>query len=388
MLPFAMPLLRLLARLRTTAVATDPAALRERTDAELQAFEARALHAGVPADQVRRGQYVLCESLDDAVLNTPWGACSAWARHTSVAAFHPAIGPGRFFDALRQAEAKSATMRPVLELMVLCLSLGMTGLYRDQPGGAAAVEALRTASVATLLAASPPLPKNLAAAWKGVDAPYRRRRGKLPVWVAGAAALAVVGGVFLLVGLRVNAAGDALFARMLAAPPAQMPAIARDVAPPLPPAPAPPEPAVQDRLRSRLAMESAAGVVTVAGTPGMPVLRLPERALFPAGGATPDPRAAALLQAVAAALKPEGGRLRVIGYTDDRPVRTVLFPSAFKLSAARAEAVRAALASALGPASPIVAEGRAAADPVAPNTTAENREQNRRVEIVLEGAPP
>lgn len=387
MLPFAMPLLQLLARLRTTAVEADPAALRERTDAELQAFEARALKAGLPADQVRRGQYALCESLDDAVLNTPWGARSTWARHTAVAAFHPAIGPGRFFDALRQAEAKATAMRPVLELMVLCLSLGMMGAYRDRPDGAAAVEALRTASVAALLAVSPPAPGALAADWKGVDAPYRRRRARLPVWVAGAAALAAAGGMFLLVSLRVNAAGDALFARMLAAPPAHMPAIARIAAPPLPPPPAPPEPTAQDRLRSRLASGNTAGVV-VAGTPGVPVLRLPAHALFPAGGATPGPQAALLLQAVAEALKPEGGRLRVVGYTDDRPVHTVLFPSAFKLSAARAEAVRDALARALGPGSPIVAEGRAAADPVAPNTTAENREQNRRVEVVLNRTPP
>ena len=381
-----MPLLQLLARLRTTAVVADPAALRERTDAELHAFEARATKAGLPADQVRRGQYALCESLDDAVLNTPWGAGSAWARHTAVAAFHPAIGPGRFFDALRQADAKAATMRPVLELMVLCLSLGMMGAYRDRPDGAAAVESLRTASVATLLAASPPVPAALAADWAGVAAPYRRRRARLPVWVAGAAALAAAGGVFLLANLRVNAAGDALFARMLAAPPAHMPAIAREPAPPLSPPPVAPEPTAQDRLRSRLA-GTGAGVV-VAGTPGVPVLRLPERALFPAGSATPGPQAAPLLQAVAEALKPEGGRLRVVGYTDDRPVRTVVFPSAYKLSAAQAEAVRAALAQALGPARPISAEGRAAADPVAPNTTAENREQNRRVEVVLDGAPP
>jgi len=118
------------------------------------------------------------------------------------------------------------------------------------------------------------------------------------------------------------------------------------------------------------------------------VLRLPERVLFLPGSATPGPQAAPLLQAVAEALRPEGGRLRVVGYTDDRPVRTVLFPSAFKLSAAQAQAVRAALAHTLGPALPIATEGRAAADPVAPNTTAENREQNRRVEVVLDGAPP
>ena len=94
-----------------------------------------------------------------------------------------------------------------------------------------------------------------------------------------------------------------------------------------------------------------------------------------------------LLSGVAAALKPETGSVRVIGYADDRPVRTVAFASAFKLSAARAETIRAALARAL-PETSIAAEGRGAADPVAPNATDTGRAQNRRIDILFEAAPP
>ncbi len=384
MLPFAMPLLQLLARLRTTAAQADPAALRSRTEDELRAFDARATKAGFSADQARRAQYALCEALDDAVLNTPWGAGSAWSREPLAATFHPTIGPGRFFDALRQAEAKAGTMRPVLEIMVLCLSLGMLGPFRARPDGAATVEALRASAIAAWSAQGPPAPAALSADWKGVDAPFHRRRVRLPVWVAASAALAVAGGLFLLLSLYLNGNGDALFARMLAAPPAAMPAIAREAVPPPPPPPPAPDPTLTDRLRVRL----AAFPVSVAGTSGVPVLRVGEAALFPAGAATLLPGASPLLSAVADALKPEGGRVQVLGYHDDRPVRTVLFPSAFRLTAARAEAVRAALSRSLGPAMPVAAEGRAAADPVLPNTNAENREQNRRIEIVLEGARP
>ncbi len=55
-----MPLLQLMARLRTMAAQPDPAALRDRTEAALRAFDARARSAGVPADQVRRAHYALC----------------------------------------------------------------------------------------------------------------------------------------------------------------------------------------------------------------------------------------------------------------------------------------------------------------------------------------
>ena len=388
LLPFASTLLELVARLRTASAQPDVPALRERTEAALRAFTARATEAGFAADLVRRAHYALCESLDDAVLNTPWGAAGAWARQPLVATFHPTIGPGRLFDALRQAESRPDTLRPVLEVIVVCLSLGTLGVYRGQPDGAAQVETLRSGAAQTLIASAPPVPAELAAEWVGVDAPHRPRRARLPVWVAASAALAVAAAVFFLFSLRLNTAGDALFARMLAAPPAAMPAVGREPVPPPPPPPPPPEPTVQDRLRARLADAVAAGDVVVAGTPGVPVVRLPERALFPVASATPDAQAAPLLQAVAAALRPEGGQLRVLGYSDDRPVRSVLFASAFKLSAARADAVRTLLARDLGPGTVIAAEGRAGADPVAPNTTSENRERNRRVEIVVEGARP
>ncbi len=87
-------------------------------------------------------------------------------------------------------------------------------------------------------------------------------------------------------------------------------------------------------------------------------------------------------------MQAEARPVRVLGYSDDRPVRTVLFPSAFKLTAARAEAVRAALRDPAGPGRRSRPRAGPAADPIAANATAEGREQNRRIEIVLDGAPP
>ncbi len=74
----------------------------------------------------------------------------------------------------------------------------------------------------------------------------------------------------------------------------------------------------------------------------------------------------------------------MLGYTDNQPVRTVNFPSNFALSNARAQAVRAALAKPIGDAARLTAEGRADADPVAPEHHAEGREQNRRIDIMLQ----
>jgi type VI secretion system protein ImpK len=50
---------------------------------------------------------------------------------------------------------------------------------------------------------------------------------------------------------------------------------------------------------------------------------------------------------------------------------------------ARADAASKMLATTIGDPSRLSAEGRADADPIAPNSTPEGRERNRRIEILL-----
>jgi type VI secretion system protein ImpK len=204
------------------------------------------------------------------------------------------------------------------------------------------------------------------------------------VWVVYAAALAVCGALFLSVSTVLNAASDNQYARMLAAPPAHMPQIARAVAvQPPPQPPAPPEPTILDRLRASLQRDINSGVVSVVGTAATPIIRVSNRNGFGSGSAVPQPSLEAVLARVGAALKNEPGEVQVIGYTDDRPIRTVQFPSNFQLSSARAQAASAVIARAIGNAARVKSEGRADADPIASNATAQGREQNRRIEVVL-----
>ena len=77
------------------------------------------------------------------------------------------------------------------------------------------------------------------------------------------------------------------------------------------------------------------------------------------------------------------GSVQVVGYTDDQPIRTVRFPSNFQLSASRANAASTIIAETIGDHSRLSTEGRADADPIAPNTTPVGRATNRRIEIVL-----
>jgi type VI secretion system protein ImpK len=152
---------------------------------------------------------------------------------------------------------------------------------------------------------------------------------------------------------------------------------------PAPTPPLPPEPTVLDRLRKFLQPEIDQGLVEVTGTVGQPLVRITGRGMFPSGSATVNPSFKPLLDRIGLALKEEPGTVRVIGYTDDQPIRTIAFPSNFQLSTARAKEASAIIGASVGDPSRLTAEGRADADPIATNSTPEGRERNRRIEVVL-----
>jgi type VI secretion system protein ImpK len=381
----AAPLLQLLARLRNTARPPEAGNLYERASRALRSFEQRALDSGVPEEHVKVVHYALCASIDDAVLNTPWGGASPWANRPLATLFHQDTSGGdAFFEQLARVQRSPAEFVAVIEIMYLCLSLGFAGRrYRQSPRGPSEIEQIRSATGAVIAKERSPA-TDLSPRWRGVAAPYKRARSGLPVWVAHAAALAMCGGLFFLVSTGLNAASDDQYARMLAAMPDHMPQISRAVAvrPPAPP-PAPPEPTALDRLSTALKPDIDSGVVSVLGTPATPIIRVNTRTGFSSGSATMQAPLAAVLQKIGTALATEPGPVQVIAYTDNQPIRTVRFPSNFQLSAARARAARAAIAGSIGDAKRLSAEGRADADPIASNVTAEGRAQNRRIEIVL-----
>jgi type VI secretion system protein ImpK len=377
----AAPLLQLLARLRNTLTPPDAGDLHGHTVREVRAFEDRAREAGVPAHLLRLAHYALCASLDDVVLNTPWGSGSAWDSRSLVSSFHQEVRGGeRFFDILDLARQTPARFLPVLELMYLCLSLGFMGRYRLSPRGMAEIDQLREA-VFALLAANRARPDaELSPAWRGVAAPYSPARPRVPLWVAGSAALAAAGGLFVWCSISLNAASDAVYETALHIAPATMPAITRDA--PVAPVAGTAEPGALERLRAFLEPEIGAGTVAVLGTQDAPIVRV-RQSMFATGSASVQPASAPLLERIGVALKSEPGTVDVVGYTDATPIRTVRFPSNFQLSQARAEAARDVLAHTIGDAARLSSEGRADADPIAPNTTAEGRDANRRIEIIL-----
>ncbi len=388
----AQPLLQLMGRLRNTLGQPDPGELRERAVAAIRRFEKESRDNGVPMEQLRPAHYVLCASLDDVVLNTPWGAQGGWAARSLVSTFHQQVQAGeRFFQLLEQMKQTPGTNLPVLELMYLCLSLGFQGRYRLSPRGPAELDRIREDLHGILVrqrAAQPDA--ELSPRWHGANAPYRPKRARVPVWVMATVVLAAIGGLFVWLSGGLEAETDGMLARAQAAPPASMPQIARAAPvrpPPPPPPPAPdappPAPGVLDKLRTFLAPEIREGLVVVDGTDAAPLIRIRGRGMFPSASSSLVASFNPLMTRIGEALREEPGQVLVIGHSDNQPIRTVRFPSNHALSAARAESAMAAILRGLRDPSRITSEGRADSEPIADNATAEGREANRRIEVLL-----
>ncbi|TYT26327.1 flagellar motor protein MotD [Luteimonas viscosa] len=109
--------------------------------------------------------------------------------------------------------------------------------------------------------------------------------------------------------------------------------------------------------------------------------------LFASGVAAPSPVATATVRKLGAVLRDEANAVRVEGYTDDLPISTATFPSNWELSAARAASVVHVLAGEGVDPGRLAVVGYGEHQPVADNATAEGRNANRRVLLVILAAP-
>jgi len=370
----ASPLLALIGRIRATVHMPDPDRLRAALAEAVRRFEAAATAGGAPRDQVIGGRYLLCTFVDEAAAGTPWGGNGAWARDTLLVRFHNETWGGeKSFQLLARLAENPTAHRDLLELFFVCLSLGFEGRYRVLDNGRAQLEALRERLHGLLKAHTPAGDGALSGRVAAARVGNRSWVDATPVWAFCALSLVLALGLYLTYATLLNGASDPVFARI-----AQLRLAAPAVAAPVPPAPPPARP----RLVVALQPEIQAGVLTVREDAQRSVIALQGDNLFAPGSARIDARLLPVLARVGTVLREHPGAVLVSGHTDSSPIRTARFPSNWHLSQERAREVARLIADPLG-AERVQAEGRADAEPVAPEDTPANRARNRRVEITL-----
>lgn len=140
---------------------------------------------------------------------------------------------------------------------------------------------------------------------------------------------------------------------------------------------------IADRLTQALGDLVDQGLITVRHNELWLEVEIKDSILFPSGSATLQPSALPVLNAVARVLGDFPNSIRVEGFTDDRPINTLLYPSNWELSTGRASSVVRLLArDGIAPAR-MSALGYAEFRPVAGNDSADGRARNRRVVLVV-----
>jgi type VI secretion system protein ImpK len=380
--------------LESATAPSDPETLRTRLLDGLIAARDTAVARGVPLARADQAAWAVAALLDDLAINTPWGGASAWPRQPLVVTLYGDVDAGaRFFDRLEELERHPTRDRDMLGLMTHCLALGFRGKYRV-PGraGARSLAAVRTA--ASRLARDPeaeaaPLSPN----WQGVVAADEPRRFAVPIWVLFAGAVVLAAAIYLVLSLRLAGQADQLATLARALPPAERAEVFRPERSADPTRPPPEldavdfallpefEAAAPEGLRPALDGRESISLATL-------VIQWADPELFRSARAELTPGFEPLITAIGRTIAENEeliGTVTVAGHTDSIPVSAANpFRDNQGLSEARARTIAALLVAGGAPADRVLAEGRAATEPVASNDTRQGRALNRRVEILVE----
>ena len=236
----AATLFSLVSRIRNRAQHMDPEKLRRSVVAEVRGFENRALQNGVDAQEVKIARYAICATLDDVVLNTPWGGQSIWAQQSMVGTFHKeTVGGDRFYDLLARLEKEPGKNIDLLEFLYMCLSLGFEGRLRVEQNGSDKHLQIRAGLARIIRGQRGVVEKYLSPHWPGVELPHKVLSIWKPVWITAGTVAVMLTCAFLALSWMLNQSTERVLGQLSVLATGPIAQLVRK-APPPPPPPEPP----------------------------------------------------------------------------------------------------------------------------------------------------
>lgn len=337
----------------------------------------RCQQAALPYEVIVGARYCLCTALDEAAALTPWGSRGVWSGSGLLVTFHNETWGGeKFFQLLARLSQNPREHIFLLEMINYCLLLGFEGRYRVMDNGRTQLETIKQRLWQMIRSVRGSYPPPLSP--HPEDQPVLRKlwRPVVPLWACVALAGFLACLFFIILNWRLGDNTSPVLAKIYQTPlpevTVQQPA--REVAPVL-------------NLRGFLRPEIEAGLVAVRDEADRSVVILKGDGLFASASTVVRGRYEPVIDRVAQAMNNVSGKILVVGYSDNVPIRSARFASNYELSLARAESVQKMLQAHLADPNRVKAQGRGEMDPIAPNNTPENRARNRRVEITLLVSP-
>ncbi|MBE0631840.1 MAG: type VI secretion system protein TssL [Burkholderia vietnamiensis] len=367
----ARPLLRALADMPDRLASEETFALRNLLEQEVRTFQKLCDQANIRRDHTIGARYCLCTALDEAATQTAWGKGGSsgieWISNGLATTFHEdRQGGEKVYLLIGRLLAEPCEHLDLLEVIYEILSLGFEGRYRHEANGKRKHDAIRQRLYNEIASQRGIAPTALSPHWQSDVTGKRVSFYDFPVWITATLLSVILLGLFGWFKYELMSRSAVVEKQIVD--------IGRMTLPPAPP---------QLHLKQLLKDEIAAGTVSVDDDARHSAVTFRGDAMFPSGGVTIRSAMAPLVAKIAGEIVKVPGKVTVLGYTDNLPIRSRQFPSNEALSEERATQVLQMLQAAGVPVNRLEAIGKGDADPIGDNRTAQGRAQNRRVEIVV-----
>jgi type VI secretion system protein ImpK len=367
----AQPLLRALADMPAHIEGGGLEVLRRGLEQEVKAFSQLCEQANVRRDHMLATRYALCSALDEAASRTGWGGgvdaqTGPWSTQALLNTFHKeSFGGKTVFLLIGRMASQPHEHMQVLEVLYQVLGLGFEGHYHTEANGPRMLETIRHRLYSLISASREPVQAELATHWLPSTFTRFKLLRQFPLWVAALIFALILLTLYgwsqyqLSVAQKnvVEKIDEVGALKVVAAPQRKL------------------------RLKEVLAEEITQGLVAVTEDELNSKVDLRSDGMFVSAKADLMPASEPLLRKIAEAIQSVHGKVRVVGHSDNVPIKTKLFPSNEVLSQKRAEAVAQALQQFGVSAQDIQTQGMGDSAPIADNSTAAGRAQNRRVEL-------
>lgn len=189
----ASTLLAVFYKTRQSVMHPNVGGLHQQLVSAIRNFESSARNLNIRPEIIVSARYILCVALDEAVLNTPWGADSAWTQRTLLSLFHNETNGGeKFFQILERLKNYPAENLDMLELMYVLLSLGFEGKYRVIARGRDAIEQIRDELYRVIRTYRGDYERALSPSWKGLGKTKNTLARYIPMWVMASIAAGIL----------------------------------------------------------------------------------------------------------------------------------------------------------------------------------------------------
>ncbi len=369
----AKPVFILVNAMRQTTSQLSTDSLINKFSLLINRFEENAEKNGAKYDAIQAAKYCLCTFVDELAVRAGW-ADESWSKNSLLVSFYDETWGGeRFFEIIQNLKQDPDKNIDLIEFVYLCLQFGYKGKYQVLPSGELEVDKIKRDLLSIIHTRRPDQTAKLFGHDPIVKNIVQKKQSKLsiPLWVVGVLGAVIVGGGYL--GMQWSL-GDDFNTASTKVNSLKLPAVA----------PKQKEEKTTVRLRPLLENEIARKLVSVTDESDRSTVTILGDGLFESGSAQIQNQYYPVLAAVGQALNSVDGPVVVTGYTDDKPIQSLEFPSNWHLSQGRADAVKQILLNYMQSGNNrIRSEGRGSTDAVAPNDSPENRAKNRRVEITL-----